>query len=118
MTANPPGKHQTQRQNWPQLQNAAQPLPYLLHQRSWNPLGLLGYHSIGSGVQKSNPTRFRRDDVLLRQRHILQKQTHFPTRRPQGHGDDLRTSYPTELEGFRQIGSFIVVCEQLIVCVQ
>ncbi len=23
-----------------------------------------------------------------------------------------------ELEGFRQIGSFIVVCEQLIVCVQ
>ena len=24
----------------------------------------------------------------------------------------------SELEGFRQIGSFIVVCEQLIVCVQ
>jgi hypothetical protein len=34
----------------------------------------------------------------------------------------LKMSYPTHLlnglEGFQQIGSFIVVCEQLIVCVQ
>jgi hypothetical protein len=27
-------------------------------------------------------------------------------------------TFATELEGFQQIGSFIVVCEQLIVCVQ
>ena len=32
---------------------------------AWTPLGLLGYHSIGSGVQESNPTQSRRDDVLL-----------------------------------------------------
>ena len=42
-------------------------------QRSWTPLGLLGYHSIRSGVQESNPTRSRRNDVLLRHQHILQK---------------------------------------------
>ena len=49
----------------------------------------------GIGVQKSNPTRSWRDDVLLRHRHILQKQTHLPTRRPQGHGNDLHTYHPT-----------------------
>jgi len=45
----------------PQLQDAAQPLPYLLYQHPWTPLGLLGHHPIGSGIQEPNPNYFDTD---------------------------------------------------------
>ncbi len=47
------------------LQDAAQPVPYLLYQRPWTPLRLLGHHPIGGGIQEPNPTRSRRNNVLL-----------------------------------------------------
>ena len=60
------GKHQTQWQNQPQLQNSTQPLLYLLHHRSWHSFRLLGCHPHRSSVQKSTPTPSQCNYVLLR----------------------------------------------------
>ena len=88
-------KHQTWRQNRPQLQNATQPLSHLLHKRSWPPLRLLGCHPHGIGIRQSTPTQSWCNDVLLWRRLLLQQFTRLPPRGSQGHGNNSHMPHPT-----------------------